>query len=86
MLLYLKLKPISKCTFSIVYFEYIRNNYLKLPINFEMLDKIVITCSPWMGEQMKRMLKQRIQEIDLGIAKEQVIVKDSKFTNLIQRK
>lgn len=63
-----------------------RFDYLKLPINFEMLDKIVITCSPWMGEQMKRMLKQRIQEIDLGIAKEQVIVKDSKFTNLIQRK
>lgn len=63
-----------------------RIDYLKLPIWFEMLDKIVITFSPWMGTQMKDMLKRQIKDIDLGIDVKKIIFKNSKFDGLIIRK
>ena len=63
-----------------------RFDYLKLPIGFEMLEKIVITFSPWMGIQMKEAIKGRISTMELGIDRWRIEFEDSKFTGLISRK
>lgn len=63
-----------------------RFDYLKLPIWFEMLKKIKITFSPWMGKQMKEAIKMRVNSLDLGIEKEKVFFEDSKFSGLISRR
>ena len=63
-----------------------RFEYLKLPIWFDIISKIEIVFSPWMGEEMKNMIREHVQNMELGEIKDKLIFKNSKFTGLINRK
>ena len=58
-------------------------DYLLIPINFSRLEKIVVTYSPWMQEQTKRMVFESIKHLDLGC---KYVVQDSCFDKIIRRK
>lgn len=57
--------------------------YLMLPIRFDLLSKIGIIFSPWMGDQTKTMIKEYVGKLDIGC---KITFKDSKYTGIITKK
>ena len=60
--------------------------YLLVPIKFSCLKRIVITFSPWMGNETKNMVRNYIDSLDIKNEGIKLQFKDSKFTDMIQRK
>lgn len=57
--------------------------YLLLPIRFGELESIEITFSPWMGEETKRMVREKVEGFELNC---KCIFKDSNLTGTIRIK
>lgn len=55
--------------------------YLMVPIHFDTLKDIHITFGPWMGEEMKKIAREYISQINAHITFE-----NSKFDGIIKRK
>jgi hypothetical protein len=57
-------------------------DYLLMPVTFERLDKIIITCGPWMTEDLKDTIKEICEKYLKGF---NYSVKKSVFEKLIKR-
>lgn len=62
-------------------FEIENYSYLMIPIHFDQLENIHITFGPWMGEELKKVMREYLSKIDAPITFE-----DSKFCGVITRK
>lgn len=60
-------------------------NFLLIPIDFEVLDSISITFSPWMSDELKCMVKKSIQHY-LSNFSSKFIYNDSRFEGSIIKK
>ncbi len=58
-------------------------DYFLAPIRFDVLTRIVLTFSPWMGGNTKEMIRRRFGRIKLGCP---LVFEDSKFDGTIERK
>ena len=62
-------------------FEIENYQYLMIPIHFDQIENIHITFGPWMGEELKKVIREYFSKIDAPITFE-----DSKFSGIITRK